>query len=86
MSRVSLVVTLDNGETKEVNPNRPLLLLQLERKFGVQRPESHEQMAWMAWQGLGNPGNSLEDWLEGVADIDTKVEKDADVSGEPDPS
>lgn len=90
MSAVSLVVTFDGGETKTINPNRPLFLLLLEREFGVQSPETNEQLAWLAWTGLGRPGDSLESWLDEVDDIDTVVNKPVseggDESGEAVPS
>jgi hypothetical protein len=82
-----MVVRFDDGQIERINPNRPKLLLLLEREFKVQQPETHEQVSWIAWQGLGRPGDSLEAWLDGVDDIDIeKKSDDGDESGEADPS
>lgn len=88
-ARAKVVVTFDDGTVEEFNPNRPKLLLDMERKFGVQEPERHEHIAWLAFHALvelKGKDDKFDAWIETVEDFDsTTTDSEAD-SGEADPS
>lgn len=65
-----LIVTYDDGTTAKVHPNRPALLLAMEREWGVSEPQKVEHVWWLAWHGLGRPTGDLDKWLETVASIE----------------
>jgi hypothetical protein len=69
MSAPRAVVTFDDGKTVTFNPKRPRLLLDLEREFGVQAPETHEQMLWMAHRAVGD-GKDFDAWVDTIEDVD----------------
>lgn len=61
-------VTYDDGSIDEFNPNRPRWLLDMEKKFGVQTPERHEHVAWLAHRALAYE-KPFDDWIDTVAEI-----------------
>lgn len=69
-TRKVLQVTLDDGTEQTVNPNRPALILALERQHGVPEPKTAEHIWWLAWVGLGRPDGDLDAWLERVEAIE----------------
>lgn len=88
-AKAKVVVTFEDGTTQTFNPNKPRLLLDMERKFGVQEPERHEHIAWLAYHALvelkGKDEPSFDDFIDSVEDFDSSSEE-ADSSGEADPS
>jgi hypothetical protein len=89
--RAKVVVTYDDDHVVEFNPNRPRWLLDMEQRFGVQSPETHEQVFWLAHHVCGD-GVEFDDWVDMIADVDmVDLERQraqqtakgkADVSGE----
>jgi hypothetical protein len=73
-------VWYDNGDSEEFNPNRPRLLLDMEDKFGVQTPDTHHQVFWLAHRAVGG-GKDFDEWVDGVEEVVMDVDK-ADSSGE----
>lgn len=64
-------VEFDDGKAETFNPNRPSLLIAFETEFGVQQPQTHAQLAWLAWHALGRAsGVGFEEWVDAVASID----------------
>lgn len=68
--RAKVVVTYDDDRVVEFNPNRPRWLLDMEQRWGVQSPETHEQVFWLAHHVCGD-GMEFDDWVDSVADVDT---------------
>ena len=72
--KAKIVVTFDDGSTAEFNPNRPRLLLDMEKRYGVQSPERHEHVAWLAWHALveiKGEKTPLDEWIDTVDEFDT---------------
>ena len=67
-TRSKVRVEYEDGSTVEFNPNKPLFLLAMERKFKVQEPETHEQLYWLAWYALGSEPKlgPFNDWVKDV--------------------
>lgn len=65
-----LVIVYDDGRVERINPNRPKLLIAFEMEHGVQQPQTHAQIAWLAWHALGRPADSIDAWLDTVEEID----------------
>lgn len=90
--KAKVVITYEDGTIEEFNPNRPRLLLDMERKFGVQEPETHAHVNWLAYHALvelkgKDDALGFEDFVDSIDDMDTiQSEGDADKSGEADPS
>lgn len=76
-------LTYDNGDTVDINPNRPALLLALEDEYGVSQPDKVRQILWMCWVGQGRPGE-FDAWVDQVADID--FDQSENGAGPKDPS
>ncbi len=66
--RAKMIVTMDDGSVHEFNPNRPRLLLDMEKRWGVQTPERHEHVVWLAHHAL-KVDEPLDEWVDGVEDI-----------------
>lgn len=73
--RAKVVVRFDDGTVKEFNPNRPRFLLDMEKRFGVQTPERHEHVVWLAHHALGK-GVPFDDWVDTIEEMDSIVEDD----------
>jgi hypothetical protein len=71
MPRARMIVTYDDGQVVDFNPNRPRYLLDMENRFGVQQPEKHEHMVWLAHHVVA-PDEPLDEWIDRVADIDAE--------------
>lgn len=82
MARQRIVVYYDDGTKAEFNPNRPRLLLDMEKKFGVQTPDTHAQVFWLAHHALGGD-TPFEEWVDTVDDLEDI--DDAETAGK-DPS
>lgn len=67
--KAKIVVEYDDGSVETFNPNRPRLLLDMEQKFGVQSPETHEHMTWLAHRALARD-KKFDEWLDTVADLE----------------
>lgn len=84
-----IVVHYDDGSTETFNPNRPRFLLDMEKRFGVQTPERHEHIAWLAHHALASD-QKFDDWVDTVEEFESVEPEDlpdkGDASGEPDPS
>lgn len=80
--RAKITVEYEDGSTESFNPNKPKFLLAMERKFGVSVPEKHEHIVWLAWHALGEPGDSLNKWVDTVEYIDDGSSSEGDASGE----
>jgi hypothetical protein len=65
-----IVVHYDDGRRAVFNPNRPRLLLNMEAKWGVQQPDKHEQIAWLAHHAVA-PGEPYEDWVDTVDEFES---------------
>lgn len=81
-------VTFDDEHVESFNPNRPRLLLDMENRFGVQQPERHEHIVWLAHHALvtlKGGGLPLDDWTNTVEDIDT-IDLSEQEKGDGDPS
>lgn len=65
-----VVVQYDNGDVEEFNPNRPRTLLDMEKRWGVQQPETHEQVIWLAHHVL-QPDKDWDEWIDTVAELHT---------------
>jgi hypothetical protein len=75
------VVHYEDGKTAEFNPNKPKLLLAIEKQFGVQSPEKHEHIFWLAHFAVGGDV-PFDDWIDKVEEVDTVgVEPDSDDEG-----
>lgn len=68
-SRAMLRVEYVDGETVDFNPNRPALLLAMERKYGVQSPDKHEHVFWLAHSAVAN-GERFAEWLDRVESVE----------------
>lgn len=75
--RAKVRVEFDDGSSTEFNPNKPKLLLAMEREFGIQVPEKHEHICWLAWHALGRPDGDLDTWLDRVEYVEEVSEGDA---------
>lgn len=80
MARARVVVRFDDGSTEEFNPNRPRYLLDMEKKFGVQSPERHEHIAWLAHHALAKD-TPFDQWIDGVTEFDTVEDDDEESEG-----
>lgn len=88
MAGKRIVVVFDDGSKQEFNPNRPRFLLDMERKFGVQTPERHEHIAWLAHHALAK-GKDFDEWIDTVEEFESVDPEDEDEGkslGEDDPS
>jgi hypothetical protein len=72
--RAEVVVYYDDQREERFNPNRPRHLLDMEKRFGVQQPETHEQVFWLAHHVVA-PDVPFDQWVDTVADVDT-IERD----------
>ena len=77
MSRARMVVRFEDGSVKEFNPNKPRLLLDMEKRFGVQTPERHEHIAWLAHHALA-PDEPFDKWVDSVEEFESSVAEDDD--------
>ena len=68
--RAKVVVVYDDETVEEFNPNRPRYLLDMEKEWGVQSPETHEQVFWLAHHVLAKDVD-FDKWVDTVADVDT---------------
>jgi hypothetical protein len=66
-----IVVRYEDGTVSEFNPNKPRLLLDLEKRFGVQVPERHEHVFWMAHHAVGG-SEPFDDWVDRVEEVETQ--------------
>ena len=73
------VVFYDDGSQQEFNPNRPRLLLDMENRYHVQTPETHQQVFWLAHHAVA-PDEDFDLWVDRVAEV--KMETDEESSGE----
>ena len=86
MTAAKVTVTFDDGKTATFNPRRPRLLLDLEKKFKVQAPETHAQMMWMAHHALA-PDQEFDDWVDTIDDIEVPEDDEPeDDEGKAEPS
>ncbi len=72
-TRKMMTIVYEDGSVESLNPNRPALLVALEREHKVSSPQTIEQGMWLAWAGLGRPGE-FDEWLGRVSEIDTRDE------------
>lgn len=72
-TRQNLRVEYTDGTAARLNPNRPALLIAFELEHGVQQPQTHAQIAWIAWHGLGRPDGDLTAWLARVEAIEPEA-------------
>lgn len=75
--RARIIVRFDDGHTEEFNPNRPRFLLDMEKRFGVQAPERHEHVAWLAHHALA-ADKPFEAWIDSVEELDSVAVDDDD--------
>lgn len=66
-----VVITFEDGSVEEVRLN-PKVMVLAERHFQGKLPPI-EGTLWSAWQRLGRPGGSFDDWLDTVEGVDEKV-------------
>ena len=60
-----------------VNAERPGVLLQFNREFNKEYPETNHEIAWIVWAGSGKPGSNkydpekaFEEWVEKIYEIE----------------
>jgi hypothetical protein len=75
-----MVVRFEDGEVKEFNPNKPRLLLDMEKRFGVQTPERHEHIAWLAHRALAKD-EPFDSWVDSVEEFQTSFDEDDEDEG-----
>lgn len=70
-----ITVTYEDGTTVDFNPNKPRLLLDLEKRWNVQVPERHEHVFWLAHRAVAGD-EPYDEWVDRVEEVETKaVEK-----------
>ena len=69
MASAKIVVRYEDGTEKSFNPNKPRLLLDLEKKYGVQAPEKHEHLFWLAHRAVGGD-TPFDEWVDSVEEVD----------------
>lgn len=70
MARARCVVHFEDGTSETFNPNRPRLLLDFEKEFGMTAPETQAQAAWMAHHAVAREV-PFEKWVDTVEEIET---------------
>lgn len=70
-----IVVRYEDGSEATFNPNKPKLLLALERKFDVQVPEKHEHLFWLSHLAVGGD-KPFDEWVDTVEEVDAQVDSD----------
>jgi hypothetical protein len=73
--KISCRITYESGEKAEVNANRPLYLLAMERELKVSAPRGTEDLLWLCWHGLGRPGENFDAWVETIDDFDVDTDE-----------
>lgn len=75
MSRI--VVRYEDGTSVEFNPNKPRLLLDLEKRWSVQVPEKHQHVFWLAHHAVGGD-EPFDEWVDRVEEVDTVDDEPAE--------
>lgn len=66
-----ITVTYEDGSVVEFNPNKPRLLLDLEKRWNVQVPERHEHVFWLAHRAVGGD-EPYDEWVDRVEEVETR--------------
>jgi hypothetical protein len=74
MPRLEVAVEYEGGERELVLASRPANLIAFADHFDKVAPESIGELVWLTWRALGEPGGSLEAWVETLLDIDASDE------------
>jgi len=69
-----IIVHFDDGTSATLNPNRPRLLMDMEKRWGVQEPETHTQIAWLAHHAVGGE-EDFDSWVDRVEEFETVLPK-----------
>lgn len=72
-----IIVRYEDGSEAEFNPNKPRLLLALEKRFNVQAPERHEHLFWLAHLALAKD-EDFDEWVDSIDEVDAEGDDEKD--------